>query len=95
MDQYVLHLLMGSLLAGVVWFVKKELSANTKNHEKHFAHAADADIHQKTMSEKLIQSELSRIHQRIDDLGKLVDTRFDNMCDRITDLADTIRKGSQ
>lgn len=73
--------------------IQKEIVKSFGYHREHFAHAQQTDIHQKSMDERLIDANMGKINQRIDGLEKLVETKIDALCDRVSDLTQMVKNG--
>jgi hypothetical protein len=74
--------------------IEGDVTKSFDHHRQHFAHADRHDIHKESMDKTLIESKFENVNQRIDALGELVESKMDNMCDRLTDLTNAIKKGN-
>ena len=99
--QIPLTWVLGVFFLGVgAWAVA--LHRITRLSDDQDKHVADKKIHQDA---QLIDAKFELVHQKVEDLGKSVDQRFDglgklvqtsmeNLCDRVEDLKETIKKNA-
>ena len=77
------------LITIVGWFLRRDMRHNREDHEKHFKHAGEREIHESALERSLARES---IKGQMDAHGLLDNQRFGQLSDRIGEMQGDIKE---